>query len=62
MNWLNVLEIIARVISGSVAIGAILGLLLRDRSHVFENMAIYSVFIAFMVGFGKLLVYAILGG
>ena len=62
MAWLNILEIIARVISGVVVIGFILGMLLRKKYDAFENIAIYSAFIGILVGLGKLLFYAVFGG
>lgn len=62
MAWLNILEIIARVISGVVVIGFALGMLLRRKYDVFENVAIYTAFIAVLVGLGKLLFFAVFGG
>ena len=62
MNWLNVIEIIVRLISGLIVIGFLLGLFLRDKFDFFENMLFWSMFIMLFMGMVNLFVFAIFGG
>ena len=61
MKFLNILEIAARASSGIIVVGFILGLCLRKKHEVFENMALNTAFMAIMIGLGWLFIFAIVG-
>ena len=62
MNWISVIEIIGRIISGVVVAGFVLGLLFHDYHPFFEKMFVYSGSIALGVGAVSLFAFALLGG
>lgn len=62
MNWLDVIQIIGRILSGAIVIGFFLGSFLGKRFPVLYDVYLYSGIIAILVGLMYLTIFAVLGG